>query len=320
MMLFLFLKNYIFWDLENRKEKIFTLILLNYLNIWAKCQTITKYNLLTNIKKTVILYKKGGRGMEKIFEVSEEKALELGKYLKNKREELGFTSNYIENKTGIDKADLSRIENGKKKKINPFYLKELSKILKINQLELFNLAGFIDDIYLQNNLDIKSLKEIKLVKVPLFASVSAGLGCEMVAEPIDYITIPEEYGDIISIIVKGDSMEDTIIDGAIIIVRRDLLPEVGEIGVFLTNDTEYPDGLVKRLRIKKDKYILESDNKKYKDILLENNEIRACGKVINILNNTNRREKDSLLVSIEKLNAVEREMIEKLIKNLARKK
>ena len=65
---------------------------------------------------------------------------------------------------------------------------------------------------------------------------------------------------------------------------------------------------------------MESDNKKYKDILLENNEIRACGKVINILNNTNRREKDSLLVSIEKLNAVEREMIEKLIKNLARKK
>jgi len=275
---------------------------------------------LTNIKIIVILYKKGGRGMEKIFEVSEKKALELGKFLKNKREELGYTSNYMENKTGIDKADLSRIENGKKKKINPLYLKELSKVLKINQIELFNLAGFIDDIYLQNNLDIKSLKQIKLVKVPLFASVSAGLGCEIVAEPVDYITIPEEYGDIISIIVKGDSMEDTIIDGAIIVVRRDLLPEVGEIGVFLTNDTEYPDGLVKRLRHKNGKYVLESDNKKYKDIEIKDSDITTCGKVINILNNTNRREKDSLLVSIEKLNVEEREMIEKLIKNLARKK
>lgn len=58
MVLFLFLKTYIFWDLKNREEKTFTLILLNYLNIWAKHQTITKYSLLTDIKKTVILYKK----------------------------------------------------------------------------------------------------------------------------------------------------------------------------------------------------------------------------------------------------------------------
>ncbi|MEE0137993.1 XRE family transcriptional regulator [Fusobacterium ulcerans] len=257
--------------------------------------------------------------MEKIFELSEEKALELGKLLKNKREKLGYTSSYIETRTGIDKADLSRIENGKKKKINPIYLKELSNILEINQLELFNLAGFIDDIYLKNNLDITTLKPVKLIEVPLFANVSAGLGCEAISDPVDYIMIPEEHGDIISIIVKGDSMEDTIFDGAIVIVRRDLFPEVGEIGVFLTNDTEYPDGLVKRLRNKNGKYILESDNKKYKDIVLKNDEVRTCGKVINILNNTSRREKDPIITSLEKLDAEEREMIEKLIKNLARK-
>ena len=88
-------------------------------------------------------------------------------------------------------------------------------------------------------------KEIELMEVPLFASVSAGLGCEAVGDPIDFIMLPKTHGEIISIIVKGDSMEDTIYDGAIIIVRKDIFPEIGEIGVFLTKGTEYPDGLVK---------------------------------------------------------------------------
>ena len=55
--------------------------------------------------------------MERMFELTENKAMELGKFIKNKREELGYSTNYIETNTGINKADLSRIENGKKKKI-----------------------------------------------------------------------------------------------------------------------------------------------------------------------------------------------------------
>ena len=55
--------------------------------------------------------------MERMFELTENKAMELGKFIKNKREELGYSTNYIETNTGINKADLSRIENGKKKKM-----------------------------------------------------------------------------------------------------------------------------------------------------------------------------------------------------------
>ena len=55
---------------------------------------------------------------KKIFELTDEQALKLGKYLKNRREELNYSTNHIEIYTGINKADLSRIENGKKKKTN----------------------------------------------------------------------------------------------------------------------------------------------------------------------------------------------------------
>lgn len=55
--------------------------------------------------------------MKKVFEMTDNEALELGNYLKERRESLGYSTNHIEIHTGIDKADLSRIENGKKKKI-----------------------------------------------------------------------------------------------------------------------------------------------------------------------------------------------------------
>ena len=54
---------------------------------------------------------------EKDYELSEEKAKEIGEFLKNRREELGYSTNQMLMKTDIDKSDISRIENGKKRRI-----------------------------------------------------------------------------------------------------------------------------------------------------------------------------------------------------------
>ena len=138
----------------------------------------------------------------KNFELSEEEAIKLGNLLKKRREELGYSTNYIEIHTGINKADLSRIENGKKKKINPLYLKELSNILKLNQIQLFNIAGFIDDKYIaiKENLMIEQLKDpMKMMLIPIFSSVAAGMGYIPEADPIDFLSIPETSGECIVI-------------------------------------------------------------------------------------------------------------------------
>lgn len=249
---------------------------------------------------------------KKIFELTDEQAINLGKFLKNRREELNYSTNHIEIHTGIDKADLSRIENGKKKKINPIYLKELAKILKLNQIELFNMVGFIDDEYLPKN----EIIETDFMVIPVYSSVSAGLGCEICSDPVDYITIPKTSGNIIAIKVNGDSMEDTILDGATILVKKDTPVELGEIGVFLTNDIDYREGLVKRLRHKNGTYVLESDNKKYPDIQIKTDEIIACGKVLNIINNTQKRLKDPLYEYIDRIEPEKRKLAEKMLKAL----
>lgn len=169
-------------------------------------------------------------------------------------------------------------------------------------------------------VDLRNAKEIELMEVPLYLSVSAGLGCETCQEPVDWIMVPKVSGDIVAIKVNGDSMENTISDGATILVKKDVMVEVGEIGVFLTTGTEYPNGLVKRLRHKNGKYVLESDNKIYKDIEINTKDIKACGKVIFVINDTTKKGKDPLLASIDRLDESQRSIIETLIKSLVNNK
>ena len=79
------------------------------------------------------------------FRLTENEAKEFGNYLKKIREDLGMSTNKVELLTNINKSELSRIENGKKKIINGFYIKELARIYKKDVLELFKKIGFIDE-------------------------------------------------------------------------------------------------------------------------------------------------------------------------------
>ncbi|MCQ9626590.1 helix-turn-helix domain-containing protein [Cetobacterium somerae] len=101
---------------------------------------------------------------KKIFELSDLEAKKLGEFFKERREKLGYSTNYIEIHTGINKADLSRIENGKKKKINPIYLKQLSKILKLDQIEVLNKVGYIDNEYMPGGALFEEKYNFKLQK------------------------------------------------------------------------------------------------------------------------------------------------------------
>ena len=65
------------------------------------------------------------------FKINERKAKEFGEYIRGIRENLGYSTNKVEIDTGISKSDLSRIENGLRKNINPFYLDiEINSFIK----------------------------------------------------------------------------------------------------------------------------------------------------------------------------------------------
>lgn len=254
----------------------------------------------------------------------------LGTLLKSLREKKGYSLVKLQDISGVSQGYISELEVGTKGVIpKKDKLEKIMTGLEVTKSEKKELTKLYVDLVLTADMkdlmkdsvsNISNIEDIDLIEIPLYASVSAGLGCETCHDPIGWIHTPDYGRDVIAVSVKGDSMEDTILDGATIIVKKDVMVEVGEIGVFLTTGTEYPEGLVKRLRHKNGRFILESDNPKYKDIIINTDDIVSCGKVIKILNDTSRRTKDPLYSYIDKLDSTQRPMVEAMLKGLVESK
>jgi transcriptional regulator with XRE-family HTH domain len=70
---------------------------------------------------------------------------DFGKYLREKREEKGFTVNQLSLYSGISAAQLSRIENGKRGVPKAENIKKLSDALSIPYKEMMKVAGYLED-------------------------------------------------------------------------------------------------------------------------------------------------------------------------------
>lgn len=250
-----------------------------------------------------------------------EEKKEVSKYIEDFMQKHDYKLEYLADMTGASVAAIGHYKKGHRTPKDDF-IEKFIEVFNLNEKEQnkLRLAVALDRtpeiIKKQLNNQKNEIIETDFMVIPVYGSVFAGLGCEICSEPIDYITIPKTSGNIIAIKVNGDSMEDTILDGATILVKKDSPVELGEIGVFLTNDIDYREGLVKRLRHKNGTYVLESDNKKYSDIKIKTDEIVACGKVLNIINNTQKRLKDPLYEYIDKIEPEKRNLAEKMLKAL----
>lgn len=92
------------------------------------------------------------------YVVPEEIRKKLGKYLKNAREINNFGLNQLAIKVDVVSSLLSRLENGKVLKINPFLLKKISEGLRIDYKELYKIVGYLDDNDFNENLYIEKIK------------------------------------------------------------------------------------------------------------------------------------------------------------------
>lgn len=250
-----------------------------------------------------------------------EEKKEVSKYIEDFMQKHDYKLEYLADMTGASIAAIGHYKKGHRTPKDDF-IEKFIEVFNLNEKEQnkLRLAVALDRtpeiIKKQLNNQKNEIIDTDFMVIPVYSSVSAGLGCEICSDPIDYITIPKTSGNIIAIKVNGDSMEDTILDGATILVKKDTPVELGEIGVFLTNDIDYREGLVKRLRHKNGTYVLESDNKKYPDIKIKTDEIVACGKVLNIINNTQKRLKDPLYEYIDKIEPEKRKLAEKMLRAL----
>ncbi|PLA80315.1 hypothetical protein CYR81_09925 [Enterococcus faecalis] len=140
----------------------------------------------------------------------------------------------------------------------------------------------------QKNNPITSLEQFRKKKeediiygtTKWYGAVSAGTGefltdetCEEIELPVEQI--PDEADFCLS--VNGDSMEPIFHDNDYVFVKRQSEIFSGNIGVVIVNGESF----LKRIWFENNNIRLESFNKKYKDIIItENDEFRIVGKVV----------------------------------------
>jgi lexA repressor len=227
---------------------------------------------------------------EKDYELSEEKAKEIGIFLKNRREELGYSTNQMLMKTDVEKSDISRIENGKKRKINPIQLKKIAKALKLDVIELFKMVGFLDeDIEIHTKKESFEIKNAirNVIYLPVYGKASAGNGYLNLEQEIYKMPIlDEDFPDgCFFVKIEGNSMEPTIIEGEFALVDpNDIDYQKNKIYVVTYDDESF----IKRMVIDERTgiVILKSDNQDYDDILIDREKqeyLNINGKVIKIV-------------------------------------
>ncbi|WP_242384546.1 helix-turn-helix domain-containing protein [Enterococcus faecalis] len=242
----------------------------------------------------------------------------IGTQISLLRKKFGLTQEDLANKLGFSKQTVSNWETGLKtprmgaiQKIADLFNVSKSFIIEgidesknssiekiYNQLESPRQQKVYDfaenqlkeqkqEIKRENN-PITSLEQFRKKKeegiiygtTKWYGAVSAGTGefltdetCEEIELPIEQI--PDEADFCLS--VNGDSMEPIFNDNDYVFVKRQSEIFSGNIGVVIVNGESF----LKRIWFENNNIRLESFNKKYKDIIItENDEFRIVGKVV----------------------------------------
>ena len=203
--------------------------------------------------------------------------MKVNEIIKRRRKELGLTLKDVAEKLGVSESLISRYESNDVKNMGIDKLIPLAEVLKTTPTYLMGLEK--EKKQEESNIDMNTvINGDEFVMIPLYSSISAGYGSEE-AEFIEMIAIPglKNPQECFGVIVKGDSMEDKIDSGSIIIVRRDSMIENGQVGAFSYNEKSY----VKQKKIYGNTVVLHSYNDKYKDLVVEEaEEFKEYGKVV----------------------------------------
>lgn len=183
---------------------------------------------------------------------------DIGAYIRQLRTERGMTQEEVGKLIGVQKAAVQKWENGTVRNL------KRSTILKLAEYFGVSPSNFVDEQDAEA-LKISDIYTDGFYRIPVFESVSAGLGTYADSKVVDYVPLlvrnPSEAPLLMGLKVQGDSMYPKIEDGDIIVVRKQTSVDSGSIAVVLVDNEE---GLVKKVEYGKDWIELVSINPEYK--------------------------------------------------------
>lgn len=149
--------NLYYFKFQNNDEKVMGFIRSITENIISfykwKRKLSKKFTFAKNRSRMTgeTLYFIMGVVMKRNFDIPENLRIKLGKYIRATREKKGFGLNQTAIKAGINIADLHKIENASKNKVNPYQLKAIAEALKIDYKKLYIIVGYLEEKDFENN-------------------------------------------------------------------------------------------------------------------------------------------------------------------------
>jgi repressor LexA len=203
----------------------------------------------------------------------------LGSRIKELRLERKMTGDELGRVLGISKSTISLYEHDKstpddaiKKKICSYFDVSFDWLMGITT----------------SRTTIYSKRTGRGVPIPVLGRVVAGIPLEAVEEILDYEEITPELaatGDFFALKIRGHSMEPRMLDGDVVIVRRQDDVDSGDVAIVLVNGNE---ATVKRIKKQEDGItIIATNTCVYEPHFYSNKEIQSLpvqilGKVVEL--------------------------------------
>lgn len=199
---------------------------------------------------------------------------EVIKYLNDLRNQRHMSISELARKVGMSKSTVSQYFNGKLQ----FPLNRAHDFARV-------LGTTTDDLL---GIDMSNMMPVRNISyIPLLGTIACGdpiLAQENVAE---YIVEPADHlpsGKLFYLRAKGRSMEPTIKDGSLVLIRAQPRVEDGEIAAVLFTDGD--EATLKRIKRAGQTVVLMPDNREYEPIIASNsNPARILGKAVRVTTN-----------------------------------
>ncbi|WP_337544764.1 S24 family peptidase [Megasphaera sp.] len=200
-----------------------------------------------------------------------------GKRLKMLREEKGLTQKDLAEKLSLTPKAISFYELGSREPSGDALIR------------MAHILGTTTDYLLGNSIIKEADQKVSRgVRIPVLGRVVAGIPIEAVEEILDYEEITPELaatGEFFALKIRGHSMEPRMMEGDVVIVRRQDDVESGDVAIVLVNGNE---ATVKRVKKQEEGITLIATNTSvYEPHFYSNKEIaelpvRILGRVVEL--------------------------------------
>ena len=203
--------------------------------------------------------------------------LEIGRRIKNRRENLDLTLDQVALRVGVAKTTISRYENGNISRPKIPVLESIAAALHVSPQWLLGKTDEMSDEY---TLPLNIIPLPRMDSIPLLGTIACGEPI-LAEENVEAILAkPEHIAADFCLRCKGDSMINArIFDGDIVYIRQQPQVEYGEIAAVLIGD----EATLKRVHLFPDHISLEPENPQYRPLVYWNEDmatVRILGKAV----------------------------------------